>query len=144
MKVSPTYADREDLSWFEKQRFTLEEVVCRNETARAFYRYFYGDWKKTANRRGWLEASAGACFYLFVFTFVPFEWVSERFSDDEDSPLILVPWALCLLAFFIFVPFGWIVLFPFLYGLGWVEFMNCMENYDEELGIARKWADTDY
>jgi len=40
MGISPTYANRNDLSTFEKFQFTLEERISRNAALRAAYRWF--------------------------------------------------------------------------------------------------------
>ena len=133
MQISQTFANRSDLSRFDKLRFTVEERVEDNQRVRALYRrYFFAP--------GWISGSIDTFCILSVI--VPFmlaalceEVVKKIIGDDNhDGPAGLVLYLLGVLVLAWFHPMGlalagltlWAVL------VLWFCF-SVMDDYSQEL-----------
>lgn len=131
MKISPTYAHRNDLSLFKKWRFTFEEKVEQNKTVRAIYRsyFFFPAWVKKIFE-----------FFLFPIMIIPLfsmvvieellkKMVGEELGEHLCLPVFVI--AIYVLTYFHFS--GWILnaMTTILLFVLWITYL--MEDYEEEL-----------
>lgn len=131
MKISPTYAHRNDLSPFKKWRFTLEEKVEQNKTVRAIYRsYFFSpSWAKEICRSSLLLFVIVPLFSMVLIEELLKKIVGKELGEHLCLPVFLI--AIYVLTYFHFS--GWI-LNAMMTVLLFVLWLTClMEDYEEEL-----------
>ena len=142
MRISKSFANRSDLSRFDKFRFTVEERVAENARIRALYRkYFFSPC--------WVSGSIDA-FCIFS-VMVPFalaalcgEVVKKIIGDDRyEGAAGLVIYLLGVLAFAWFHPLGLVLTGLTLWAtlVLWFCF-GVMDEYGQELwreAEKKKW-----
>ena len=139
MRISPTYAGREDLSATLKLRFTIEERIENNLRVRAFYRWYH----LKDNYIGPFFFVAGvvplilgaACDSFTKWLFGNYEWV-------ETLGLIIFVAGLTALSYAM-PPVGLGLTGGLTVFVAWLWFMGVMGDYDMKLrrgADEKKWS----
>lgn len=90
MKISPTYANRADLTRFDKWKFTLEERIEQSPRVRRFYRwcFFLPEWVKFLFFFVLLIASIIPLFLAFMVEGLIWKMFGRNFEDVKNGGVL--------------------------------------------------------
>lgn len=130
MKISPIYANRNDLSAFQKWRLTIEEKIEQDKTVRVVYRFYFFSpaWVKKISELFLFPLLVPVFSIMFIGGALK-KMLGEEFGEDLCLPVYFI--ALYVLTYYHFS--GWILI-NLTINLALVLWFTClMEDYKKEL-----------
>lgn len=135
MQISSIYADRTDLSTFEKWKFTFEERVEQNAYVRSFYRRcsFLPWWVKDILEITWFLSGLPPLIIAKIIELLAQAILDGRSGESHSESVGLVLFLVILFTITYFHWAGWILILMTLQFIGGLWFSAVMYDYGEEL-----------